>query len=116
MAQYVTEAIVLGVRSWGEADKMLRLFSRDHGRITAAAFGARRPKSPLAGGLQMFHTLELELTTGERVDTIRRCSVRRRFPHLDADLSAMAYASLVAEMLLELMPEGAPQPEVYLQD
>lgn len=113
MAQYATEAIVLSVRSWGEADKMLQLFSRDHGKITAAAFGARRPKSPLAGGLQMFHTLELVLTTGARVDTIRQCSVRRRFPHLADDLPAMAYASLIAEILLELMPEGAPQPEVY---
>ena len=42
------------------------LFSRDHGKITAAAFGSRRPKSPLAAGLQMFQTVELTLTTGER--------------------------------------------------
>ena len=113
MAQYQTEAIVLSVRNWGEADKMLRLFSRDHGKITAAAFGARRPKSPLASGLQMFHTVELSLTTGERVDTVRGCRLVHRFPHLETDLAAMAYASFIAEVLLELMPDGAPQPEVY---
>ena len=113
MAQYQTEAVVLSVRNWGEADKMLRLFSRDHGKITAAAFGARRPKSPLASGLQMFHTVELTLTTGERVDTVRGCRLVHRFPHLETDLAAMAYASFIAEVLLELMPDGAPQPEVY---
>ena len=113
MAQYQTEAVVLGVRNWGEADKMLRLFSRDHGKITAAAFGSRRPKSPLAGGLQMFHTVEISLTAGERVDTIRGCRLVQRFPHLETDLVAMAYASFIAEVLLELMPDGAPQPEVY---
>ncbi|MBQ8697698.1 MAG: DNA repair protein RecO [Schwartzia sp.] len=113
MAQYETEAIVLGVRNWGEADKMLRLFSRDHGKITAAAFGARRPKSPLASGLQMFHTVELTLSAGDRVDTVRGCRLVNRFPHLEADLVAMAYASFIAEVLLELMPDGAPQPEVY---
>ena len=113
MAQVQTEAIVLGVRNWGEADKMLRLFSRDHGKITAAAFGARRPKSPLAGGLQMFHTVELSLSLGDRVDTIRGCRLVHRFPHLESDLAAMAYASFIAEVLLELMPDGAPQPEVY---
>ena len=113
MAQYQTEAIVLSVRNWGEADKMLRLFSREHGKITAAAFGSRRPKSPLAGGLQMFHTVEISLTTGERVDTIRGCRLVHRFPHLESDLVAMAYASFIAEVLLELMPDGAPQPEVY---
>ena len=113
MAQYQTEAVVLSVRNWGEADKMLRLFSRDHGKITAAAFGARRPKSPLASGLQMFHTVELSLSTGERVDTVRGCRLVHRFPHLETDLAAMAYASFIAEVLLELMPDGAPQPEVY---
>ena len=113
MAQYQTEAVVLGVRNWGEADKMLRLFSRDHGKITAAAFGARRPKSPLAAGLQMFHTVELSLTEGERVDTVRQCRLVHRFPHFETDLVAMAYASFIAEVLLELMPDGAPQPEVY---
>ena len=113
MAQYETEAVVLGVRNWGEADKMLRLFSRDHGEITAAAFGARRPKSPLASGLQMFHTVELSLSAGDRVDTIRGCRLLRRFPHLESDLVAMAYASFIAEVLLELMPDGAPQPEIY---
>ena len=113
MAQYQTEAIVLSVRNWGEADKMLRLFSRDHGKITAAAFGARRPKSPLASGLQMFHTVELTLTTGDRVDTIRGCRLVNRFPHFETDLVAMAYASFIAEVLLELAPDGAPQPEIY---
>ena len=113
MAQYQTEAIVLGARNWGEADKMLRLFSRDHGKITAAAFGARRPKSPLAAGLQMFHTVELTLTTGERVDTVRNCRLVSRFPHFETDLVAMAYASFIAEVLLELTPDGAPQPEIY---
>lgn len=113
MAQVQTEAIVLSVRNWGEADKMLRLFSRDYGKITAAAFGARRPKSPLASGLQMFHTVELSLSTGERVDTVRGCRLVSRFPHLETDLVAMAYASFIAEVLLELMPDGAPQPEIY---
>ncbi|MBO6209792.1 MAG: DNA repair protein RecO, partial [Schwartzia sp.] len=101
------------VRNWGEADKMLRLFSRDHGKITAAAFGSRRPKSPLAAGLQMFHTVELTLTTGERVDTVRDCRLVSRFPHFETDLVAMAYASFIAEVLLELAPDGAPQPEIY---
>lgn len=113
MARYAAEAILLSARNWGEADRMLQFFSREHGKITAAAFGCRRPKSPLAGGLQLFHVLELSLVSGERVDTVRQCSLRRRFPHLEADLFAMAYASLIAEVLLGLMPEGAPQPEVY---
>ncbi len=113
MALYTTEAILLEVRNWGEADKMLQLFSRARGRIRAAAFGCRRPKSPLSGALQLFNRLEITLTEGERVDTVRQASVRQRFPSLTNDLTAMAYASFVAELLLELTPEGDPDEKLY---
>ena len=61
MAQYTTEALVLSLKNWGDADKMVTLLTKERGRIKAAAFGCRRPRSPLAGGMQMFHVLELQL-------------------------------------------------------
>lgn len=113
MAGYITEAILLGAKNWGEADKLLHFFSRERGRIRAVAFGCRRPKSPLAGAMQMFSVMELSLTPGTRLDTVRQASVRRRFPHLAEDLLAMAYASFVAELVLELEPEAAANPLLY---
>lgn len=113
MAQYTTEAVILGVKNWGDADKMLQFFSRDRGKIKAAAFGCRRPKSALAGAMQMFNVVELSLTEGHRVDTVRQAVIRRRFPHLETDLIAMAYASFVAELLIELEPEGAANRPLY---
>ena len=113
MAQYTTEVLILGVRSWGEADKMLTLFSRDRGRIKAAAFGCRRPRSPLAGGMQLFNHLDLQLTEGERIDTVRQCTLRHHYKKLSEDLTAMAYGAFVAELAAELAPEREPQPEVF---
>ena len=51
MASYQTAAVVLGSKNWGEADKMVTLFTYDRGLIEAAAFGCRRPRSPLAAGM-----------------------------------------------------------------
>lgn len=113
MAQYTTEAIVLSVKNWGEADKMLQFFSRARGRVKAAAFGCRRPKSPLAGGMQLFNHLDLTLQEGDRIDTVRQCTLLGRFRQLSEDLAAMAYGSFVAELALELAPEGQPQPESF---
>jgi DNA repair protein RecO (recombination protein O) len=113
MAQYTTEAIVLGVRNWGDADKMLTLFSREHGRIKAAAFGCRRPKSPLAGGMQMFNHLDLQLTEGERIDTVKQYTLHHHFKRLSEDLTTMAYGSFVAELTSEFAPEREPQPAVF---
>ena len=41
MALYQTEAVVLGAKNWGEADKMMTFFTRERGLVRAAAFGFR---------------------------------------------------------------------------
>ena len=53
MAIYKTDAVVIGSKNWGEADKMVLLFTKERGLIQAAAFGCRRPRSPLASGMQI---------------------------------------------------------------
>ena len=113
MAQYSTEAIILGVKNWGEADKLLWFFSREQGKIRAAAYGARRARSLLAGVLQPFNKVQVTLSEGERIDTVRQCSVEIRYKKPAEDLTTMAYASFVAELALELTAEHEQQPEVY---
>lgn len=113
MAIYQTDAIVLGSRNWGNADKMMTFFTQERGLIKAAAFGCRRPRSPLAGGMQMFAELDLQLSEGRNVDTVRQCTLKRHYKKLSEDLMTMAYGSFVAEFLREFLPEGQPEPQMY---
>ena len=113
MAQYKTDAIILAVHNWGEADKMVTLFSRDLGIIKAAAYGCRRPRSALAGGMQMFCYLDVQLGEGQRLDIVRQCEMKLSFKALREDLDAMAYATFVAELVLELCPERHPEPQIF---
>ncbi|NBW89045.1 MAG: DNA repair protein RecO, partial [Gammaproteobacteria bacterium] len=48
---------VLHHRPWRDTSRMLEVFSRDHGRLTLFARGARGPKSKLAGVLRPFEPL-----------------------------------------------------------
>lgn len=113
MARRSAEALVLAARNWGEADKMASLLTREYGRVEAAAFGCRRPKSALAAGMQMFSHIDAELTEGGRVWTVRQCTLKGRFRRLSEELSAMAYGSFVAELSLELFPEHEPNPDAF---
>lgn len=115
MAMYQTEAVVLGARNWGDADKMMTLFTKERGLVKAAAFGCRRPRSPLAGGMQMFSYLDVQLSEGKRVDTVRQCLLKQYYKKLSEDLTAMAYGSFVAEFLREFLPEGQPEPRMFAQ-
>lgn len=113
MALYTTEALVLGVKNWGNADKIVTLLSPQYGKITAAAYGCRRPKSPLAAAMQPFCWLDIQLTKGERMDTVRQCEHKGFFSELYTDLTAMAYASFIAELAKELCSDDEPQQEIY---
>lgn len=113
MALYQTEAIVIGARNWGEADKMMTFFTQERGLVEAAAFGCRRPRSPLAASMQLFSYLELQLAEGRRLDTVKQCQMKRHYKKLSEDLSAMAYGALVAEVMREFMPAGVPEPRLF---
>lgn len=113
MAQYQTEVIVLAVRDWGDADKMVTLFSREYGKIIAFANGARRPKSPLAGGMQLFTHLEVTLSPGKNCDSVKQCEIKHAFRQLQEDFNCMAYGSFIAELTSELCPERQPEPHVF---
>ena len=106
MALYGAEGIVLGTRSWGEADKVVTIFTRERGLLRAAAFGCRRPRSPLAGAMQMFVHADLQLAEGARLETVKSASVRAHHAKLSLDLAALAYATFVSEVIRALLPEG----------
>ena len=113
MPKYRTEALVLGVHNWGEADKLVTLFTKERGKVKGTAFGCRRPKSALAAGMQMFRHIEVELVEGHQLDTVRQCTILRHYKRLGSELSVIAYGAFVAELASELMPEHEPEPEVF---
>jgi DNA repair protein RecO (recombination protein O) len=113
MAQYQTEAVLLGVRNFGEADRMVTLLSREFGKITAVAYGARRPRSRLAAGMQTFMHADLSLQDGKNLDSIKQYEARNPFRQLREDLTCMAYATFLAELAAELCPERQPEPLVF---
>lgn len=113
MTQYQTEAILLAVRNWGEADKMVTLFSREHGKITAIAYGARRPKNRLASGMQPFMHINVSLAPGKSLDYIKQYETINTFRELREKLELVAYGAFLAELTAELCPDHQPEPLVF---
>lgn len=110
---YTAEGIILGAKNWGEADKVMTVFTRERGMLRAAAFGCRRPRSALAGAMQMFVHADFQLAEGTRLETVKTAAVRAHHAKLSADLSALAYATFVAEVVREFLPEGVPDEAFF---
>ena len=111
--QYTTEALILSVRDMGEADRLAVIFTREHGKISTAAYGARRPRSRLAGAVQSFSQVDISLMPGRNLDTIGQCEVKRSFRELREDITLMTYAAFLAELVSELWPDRSPEPTAY---
>lgn len=113
MALYETEAILLAVKDWGDADRMVTLFSRDYGKITAVAYGARMPRNSLSGPLQAFSQVMVTLSQGKQLDYIKQCHVQNSFKEVREDIVTMAYSLFVSEIVLEMWPEREADVKVF---
>ncbi|MDF2501381.1 MAG: recO [Anaerosporomusa subterranea] len=113
MKQYQAEAIVLGIRDWQGADKIVTLFTREFGKITALAFGLRQARNQLSGCIQLFSHIDVVLGTGKNLDVLRQASLKESNRVLREDLDRMAYSALVVEAAAELWPERESQSEAF---
>ncbi len=65
-----TEAIILTVHPWKEADKRYVALSREHGKLEFIGRGARKGRAKLAAHLEPFARVQLELVVGRRQTTV----------------------------------------------
>ena len=99
MENFTVEAVVLDTRNFGDANKVVTLFTKEYGKIEANAYGCRRSRSPLSGAMQMFNHISAELSRGVKVDTIREADILNFYDALTNDLERLAYASLFFEIV-----------------
>ena len=113
MPVYKAEAIVIRRVNFGEADRLVTLYARDHGKIAAVAKGARKPKSRFAGRLELFTHIRALLAVGKTLDVVSQIEVVEPFAPLRADLTRFGYASLVAELMDRATADREPAPEIF---
>lgn len=96
---------MLHSRDQGEADREVLLLTRDFGKVWAQVRGARKTTSRLAGSLQPFSTLEVNLYRGPRRSTVTGASGAEAYAPLRADLFRYSAALVVSEMVEVLVPQ-----------
>jgi DNA repair protein RecO (recombination protein O) len=67
---YRDEAVVLRTHKLGEADRIITMLSRQHGKVRAVARGVRRTSSKFGARLEPFSHVDLQFATGRSLDVI----------------------------------------------
>src|ERR1041385_7501431 len=113
MPAYNVNAIVLRRSDLGETDKILRLLTREAGRIDAVAKGAKRGASKLSGATELFTYSRIQLATGKSLEIVTQCEIKESFPSLRSNLDALTRATYLCELVDRLVAQHEPNPEVF---
>lgn len=115
MAGLSTPAIVLRAVSYGDADRIVTLFGRDTGRLSALARGARKSQRRFAGGLGLVAVgvAALRERAGADLLTLESFDVTSTHVELGADVARMAHAAYAAELVSKLCAPRQVEPDVY---
>lgn len=105
LRNYQTEAIIIKKIKLGEADRILTLYTPYLGKIKAVAKGVRRPRSKLAGHLELLTHSLVSLARGRNLDTITGSQTINSFLPLKSDLQLTSYALYATELVDQFTAE-----------
>jgi DNA repair protein RecO (recombination protein O) len=98
-----------------ETSRVLTLFTRELGKVSALAKGARRLRSPFQAGLDLLSVCDIVLLhkASEALDLLTEAVLLERFDSLRRDLAALYAGYYVAELLNDLTDSHDPHPKLY---
>jgi len=109
-----TEAVVLRSMRYGEADRILHLYTPHRGRVSAIAKGVRRARSRFGGRLEPFFRLHIELHEGRgELLTVTGAQTIDGYARLRSDASALDAAARACDAVGRLFETSEPHPGVF---
>ncbi len=110
-----TEAVVLHSRRYGDTSRIAVLYSKELGKVTVMAKGARTPKSPFGSALEplsrikatIYHRHNRDMHT---ISAAEHLSVHDRF---DVSYDSLSAALAVCHLVMRTQADEVPTPEVY---
>lgn len=106
MPTYRDQAVVLRTHKLGEADRIITLLSREHGKLRAVARGVRRTSSKFGGRLEPFSQVDIQFAEGRSLDIVAQCeSLRPLGEALVNDYEAFTAGQVMLETADRLVSE-----------
>ena len=107
-------AVVLRHADYGEADRLLTLFTREQGKVRAIAKGARKLTSRKAGHIEPFTHVTLQLAKGRDLFIVTQAETVNNFSGLREDLVKTGYAAYIVELIDRFTyEEETPHPPCF---
>lgn len=115
MPTYRDQAVVLRTHKLGEADRIVTMLSREHGKLRAVARGVRRTSSKFGARLEPFTHVDLQFATGRTLDVITQAVTLSPYSEsLGQDYQRYTCGQVIVETADRLVvEEGEPARQQY---
>ena len=113
MNSYRTEGIILKRTNYGEADRILTVFTKHFGKISVIARGIRKISSKKGGNLELFNQVKISLAKGRNLDIVTEAEVINSFKDWRKNLKKVALAYRLCELVDKLTAERVESEEIY---
>jgi DNA repair protein RecO (recombination protein O) len=110
---FKTEGIILKRINYGEADRILTVYTNHHGKIRAIAKGVRKLQSRKAGSLELFNHAILFLIKGKNLDLVTEAQTVHLFKSWRKSLIKVGLAYYFCELVDKLTPDNQPNQVVF---
>lgn len=108
-----TEGIILKRKNFGEADRILTVFSLQKGKISVLAKGVRRIVSRRAGNVELLNKVKIYLHQGKGMPILVEAESLDTYQKLKKDLILSTYAFHIIELVDKLTAENQENPNLY---
>ncbi|MDQ2085987.1 DNA repair protein RecO [Herbivorax sp. ANBcel31] len=106
MSYVKTTGIVIKEVHTGEANKIVTLFTRNMGKVSGSAKGARRPKSRFVAGTQLLCYSDFVLFKGKEMYSINSCDVIEPFYNIRNSIEKLTCAAHMTEIINDIVQEN----------
>jgi DNA repair protein RecO (recombination protein O) len=110
---YTAEGIILKRNVTGEADRILTIFTKQHGKMRILAKGIRRITSRRAGHMEVFTHGVFTIHGGHSIDLVSEASTIRSGSLFDADAPRLEYAYCLCELVDQLLADHQEHEDVF---
>jgi DNA repair protein RecO (recombination protein O) len=110
---YRTDAIILRRADFGEADRLLTVFTPERGKLRLLAKGVRKTTSRKAGHVELFMLTDLLVAQGRTWDIISQAEIVEPYRDLREDLDKTSHAYYLAELLDRFTEEHDPNEPLF---
>lgn len=112
MPSVTTEGIILKRKNFGEADRVLTVLGKHHGKISIIARGVRKITSRRAGNIEVLNRVKLHLFKSRNF-YLQEAEAIETYPTIKSNLTLSAYGFHIIELVEKIIAENQFNASVY---